>query len=576
MDKLPAVILLKQFSDYKASHIGTKAMGLAELLNQKIPIPKAFVIPAFTLTQILRSNGTGPKIAHTLQNTDWTDHNSVKSSSQVIQNLIKKQKITQEFTLPIIKTYHTLIGTHAYIAVRPSYPDKNHLSKHNAILNAQGDINILDSILELWSQEFTPSQLPQRYKELKTKKLQPPSILIQEMINANAGVAFSKDPSSHNKKTIVIHSVWGVGDHIEELGQFDQFFVDTRTENIILRNIAIKKNQHIRKLDGVKTTPVSTKKRGQSSLSDDQIQSLFKIIVQLKRKHLNHLQIEWASDHNGMYVLSVETMNPSLATPNINKTQPTLSKSAARTTSQLLTQIFQETSTPHQLETIKANLCSPYFCPSNLDQLKQLKIFTKKNSAFPNIALKLIDHNQGVVQLISDHSLLKKQVEIIHQILRNTTSHLKLIIPQVKSAHELGLIKHLLQQQELATHPQLNLYMEITTPENIYHLRNYLSQKIDSFLINTQVLESHLIGREIGQGKLYSFDTQIVKTFLLKLHQFLPERSPLLHSRILLSLPEPNLSLIKIAVANYWDIVVKPSQIAKTQQVIAHTEKELF
>lgn len=578
MDKIPYIVPQKKFGNFQTQEIGNKALGLAKLVDAKIPLPKAFVVPSLTLKAVLDHNQLLPKLLHTLAQIEDQDEYSLKSGSQLIRKLIANQTIPEDICLVIIKAYHTLIGAQKFVAARVSSPDIDQLSTHNATLNIKGETNLLESILELWSEEYLPEKLATILKSKHPQHFAPPSILIQEMIDAqSAGLAFSQDPRTDNKKQILIQSVWGIADHIQENPATDQFLVDIRTDNLVIKNIAHKKTLHTRQIDGTKTDPVPKKKQDQASLPDEVIIALAQMVKRLKRQHLEHIKIEWALNQNQLYLLGISQLTDD--DQQLIQASPWSSPKTSLSTPQAinnLTQVLPHLTTEYQLDTNNQNQANFYFAPTNLLQFEHLKTI-KPNSSHATWTIRLIDQNKGCSHLLTDHKLLKNQLAILTKILhQHRTIKLNLVIPLIRAPHELSLMKHLLTQEKILPQPHVSLYMEISTPENIHRLHQYLSQKVDSFLINTQNLETFLLGKEPHSAPTNSFDTHLVKDYLEKLTQYLPERSAHFHAKIIMTLPEPNLELVKLGVANQWDLVVKPSQVNLTQRAVQNLENQIF
>ncbi len=570
MEVTPTVLPLEVLGRYQASEIGQKAVSLAQLQELSIPTPRSFVIPHSVLTEILEQNHLDYKVTEALQQTDWPDPNSIRSVSQTIQNIIRQQKIDKKLASSIMTAYHDLIGTNAFVAIRTSYPELSHLSHHNAILNVQGDANLLDSMLDLWSQEFATDQLIARFREFQDETLCPPSILVQEMVNAQrAGLAFSRDPDTSNKKLITVYAVLGIADHIQEHSVFDRFNIDITTGQVVMRDVAIKKHQHVRRLDGVEVASVPKSQQTQPALSDTELVTLAQLVQKLKLHQMTHLQVEWASDKHGLQILNQLNM----AEPAPGKPEPrTMVVPPLSGVVASLAQVYaQLTSEYHPVHHQANNL---YLCPQNADQTQQLAVVARQ---YPTavIAYRLWDEQHGAIALISNHHLLESQLDLIADV-SNRSRRLQVVIPLVRTPHELGLLKHAFHLRSLWPHPQVSIYMEISTPENIYSLPHYLKFRPDSFLVNTVKLEKLLLGKEQASENLYTFDSQLVKSQLTKIDQYLPDRSPYFFAKMLVQLPSPNLELIQLAVAKHADIIVKPNQVKRVEQLVTNLESRLF
>src|SRR5205814_900539 len=106
----------------------------------------------------------------------------------------------------------------APIAVRSSAAEEDgdndsFAGQFESFLNIPADAEkVAACAIAVWRSAFSKSALSYREQKGVESMPQPPSILIQRMVNADrAGVAFGADPSSGRRSIALLEAVWGLG-----------------------------------------------------------------------------------------------------------------------------------------------------------------------------------------------------------------------------------------------------------------------------------------------------------------------------------------------------------------------------
>jgi pyruvate,water dikinase len=276
-----------------------KARALAELRHADLPVPPWFVIlpTAFEAS----ANGT------TLENPA-----SIKASPELASHL---QKLTREF-----------FGECPVVAVRSSAIDEDG-SEHSFAGQLDSFLfvepsSIAGKVAQVWKSGFSERILAYRRERNLPGAPQPPSVLVQKMIDADtAGVAFGADPVSGRRGIVVVSACWGLGSGLVS-GECDAdlFHVD-RTGNIILCKIATKTHAHQRSAsatEGVQSIELPKTRAEAPCLTDDQVRRVADL-ARAAAKHFGRPQdIEWALKNGELYLLQSRpiTSLASLADPD--------------------------------------------------------------------------------------------------------------------------------------------------------------------------------------------------------------------------------------------------------------------
>lgn len=131
--------------------------------------------------------------------------------------------------------------------------------------------------------------------------------------------------------------------------------------------------------------------------------------------------------------------------------------------------------------------------------------------AFPDspIYFKLADKSEGMgkvrgcLRLLHQKSLFDPLVQVLdfarHK--RNLTN-IHIVVPFVRGVNELLQIKRELAVKKLQRKNSLQLWMEVSVPENIVNLEDYLVAGIDGVILNLDELISHLNGFDSEEAEL--------------------------------------------------------------------------
>jgi phosphoenolpyruvate synthase/pyruvate phosphate dikinase len=247
--------------------VGKAALELDKISKAKIKTTDGFVVPVETLKKIAHHNNLTEKIKLIEDTNDWDNELLEKKLQKKISQLIKKQNIPEDVSHDIIKTYHKYILKNDFASIRVN---------QIKIDNITGESNLLESILEAWSQAITRQNL------LK----EPVLILVQKQPTVSGFI----QPSPEKKYYYQLQTVHGVFD--KQLGvqnKPDRFEINVSHNTIITRHLNPRKIELTRKLDGYKK--VKNKNRKQAAITDQQAIEISKIAQTINQKFIGNRKI---------------------------------------------------------------------------------------------------------------------------------------------------------------------------------------------------------------------------------------------------------------------------------------------
>ena len=123
------------------------------------------------------------------------------------------------------------------------------------------------------------------------------AVIIQRMVNATrAGVAFSRDPMTSEKK-VIIESNYGLGKSVVDgaITPDSIEYIDENTKEIF---IGYKSKQIIMSDDGIYEKETKEEDTKKCSLSDEEIKEIAELVCKVENKLGFPADIEWAFDTN--------------------------------------------------------------------------------------------------------------------------------------------------------------------------------------------------------------------------------------------------------------------------------------
>lgn len=326
------VHFVKWFSELSNKDVavaGGKGASLAEMYNNKFPIPPGFMITAQSYTYFLEHSGLMPKIKEILEHMDVEDTKKLTQASKDIRKIIDNAHMPKELEEAIVEAYDVLDvdsqhiskakggaldilrNSHEppFVAVRSSattedLADASFAGQQDSFLNVKGKKQLIDKVKECMSSLFTARAIYYRQKKGFDHFKAQLSVVVQRMVNSDkSGVMFSKDPTSE-RNNIIIESVWGLGEGIVS-GRIKPDHYEVSTDyDILVSNIYEKKVAIVRNSAGhdqiVKLNP---EKANQQVLSTYEIKTLAQYGKKLEKHYGKPQDIEFAIEGHDIFIV---------------------------------------------------------------------------------------------------------------------------------------------------------------------------------------------------------------------------------------------------------------------------------
>lgn len=316
------VVELDRLSMDDVSSVGGKNASLGEMLQNLTPlgvsVPGGFATTADAYREFLVQDGLKDRIAERLHHLDITDILALQAAGSDIRRWINEVPFPAEMEKAIDEAYARLekeYGQEATWAVRSSataedLPDASFAGQQETFLNVSGLANIKHSIREVFASLFNDRAISYREHQGFDHEEVALSAGIQKMVRsdiASSGVAFSLDTESGFRDVVFITGSYGLGEMVVQGAvNPDEFYVHKQTlaagRPAVLRRTlgqkAIKMIYSGEASNPVKTVDVAPEQRVLFSLTDDEVETLAKMVVTIEQHYKRPMDVEWAKDGN--------------------------------------------------------------------------------------------------------------------------------------------------------------------------------------------------------------------------------------------------------------------------------------
>jgi len=318
------ILWINEISIEDISLVGGKNASLGEMYNNLSPkgvnIPDGFCLTTLFYWQFLKDNNLDKKLKEIFKKFNPKNLKSLQETGKKCREAFYKSEFSDSLKEEIFSAYKKLedkYGKDVDVAVRSSgvvedMPNASFAGQFETYLNIRGKNGLLKAIKDCFASSFNDRVIAYR-EEKKIDHLKfALSVGVLKMVRsdlASSGIMFTLDTETGFPNTILINSIWGVGELIVK-GKItpDEFYVFKPTlskgyKSIIVKNLGRKNLKYIySKNGGLKEVFVKKEEQLKFSLNDEEIITLANwglIIEDYYSKKNNKWapqDIEWAKD----------------------------------------------------------------------------------------------------------------------------------------------------------------------------------------------------------------------------------------------------------------------------------------
>lgn len=297
--------------------VGGKNASLGEMYHYLRPkgvnLPNGAATTADAYRYFLEAAGLNQQITERLDGLDVNNMHDLASRGQAIRDMIVKATLPDDFAEEIVRSYRELCKKCGHdddmvVAIRSSataedLPNASFAGQQATFLNIKGEDEVVRSVKECIASLFTDRAIVYRVTNGFDHMKVALSVGIQQMVAVRsecAGVMFTIDTESGFKNTVVVSSIYGLGENIVQ-GHVspDEFIVFKPTMAILKRHLGTKKMKMIPSAGNrTKNIAVAVNDQNRFSITDDQVNTLADWGVKIEQHYGHPMDIEWALDED--------------------------------------------------------------------------------------------------------------------------------------------------------------------------------------------------------------------------------------------------------------------------------------
>lgn len=303
------VLNFQEIDKTRIQSVGGKGANLCELSNiEGVLVPEGFCVTTEAYKKITENNEEFNILLDELSNLSVEDREEVSEVSKKIRMIIKKTTIPKDIEDGII-SYLTTFGEKDSYAIRSSataedLPTASFAGQQDSYLNIIGREAILKHIGKCWASLFTDRAVIYRLQNGFDHHKVYISVVVQKMIFPEvAGILFTADPITSNRKTTSIDASFGLGEALVS-GMVNPDIYKVSNGKIVDKNISTKKKAiYALKNGGTEEQEIEHDKQNKQVLKDEQILKLEYMGRKIEEYFDSPQDIEWCLVDNIFYIV---------------------------------------------------------------------------------------------------------------------------------------------------------------------------------------------------------------------------------------------------------------------------------
>jgi pyruvate,water dikinase len=306
MDRV--VLHFQEIDETQVALAGGKGAHLGALSRiDGIRVPAGFCV---TTEAFRRAVARAPSIGHHLDQLarlEPDDRNGVRARSAEIREIFDRIALPDDVAAEVGRALGRL-GEQATFAVRSSataedLPTASFAGQHDTYLNVPGPA-VLEHIRRCWASLFTERAVTYRIVNGIGHRAVQMAVVVQQMVSPRAaGILFTADPLTGNRKVASIEASFGLGEAIVS-GVVNPDVYKVRDGAIIERRVGTKQTAiQASPAGGTCERAVDAARREQPALEDAEVMRLAELGRQIEAHFRGPQDIEWCLSDGGFHVV---------------------------------------------------------------------------------------------------------------------------------------------------------------------------------------------------------------------------------------------------------------------------------
>ena len=303
------VLGFQEIDQAQIAMVGGKGAHLAELSRiEGVRVPAGFCVTTDAFRRIMAEAPSVDERLDRLSRLDPGDREAIRTLSAQIRRTLEGIAIPGDLTAAITLALARL-GEQAAYAVRSSataedLPTASFAGQQDTYLNIVGPAAILQHVSRCWASLFTERAVTYRLRNgFDHRKVQMAVVVQQMVLPEVAGILFTADPVTGNRKVASVEASFGLGEALVS-GLVNPDAYKVRDGEVVAKAIAAKQLAiRARPAGGTQEQAIDPQRQEQPTLTDAQAVRLARL-GRLIEAHFGRPQdIEWCLVDDGFQVV---------------------------------------------------------------------------------------------------------------------------------------------------------------------------------------------------------------------------------------------------------------------------------
>ena len=303
------VLGLPEVDQTQVAVVGGKGAQLGELSRiEGIHVPAGFCVTTDAFRRVMADAPSIDDRLDQLSRLSPDDRDAIRTLSAEIRRTIEGIAIPDDLAAAITGAL-TRLGEQAAYAVRSSataedLPTASFAGQQDTYLNVVGPAAILQHVSRCWASLFTERAVTYRLRNGFDHRKVQMAVVVQQMVFPDAaGILFTADPITGNRKVASVEASFGLGEALVS-GLVNADAYQVRDGEIVAKTVATKRLAiHALPAGGTQEQVIDPARQEQPALTDAQVVQLAQLGRRIEAHFGRPQDIEWCLVDDGFQIV---------------------------------------------------------------------------------------------------------------------------------------------------------------------------------------------------------------------------------------------------------------------------------
>ena len=303
------VLDLQEVDETQVAVVGGKGAHLGELSRiEGVRVPAGFCVTTDAFRRIVADAPSIDDRLDRLSRLSPDDREAIRTLSAEIRRALEGIAIPDDLAAAITRSVARL-GEHAAYAVRSSataedLPTASFAGQQDTYLNVVGPAAVLQHVGRCWASLFTERAVTYRLRNGFDHRKVHMAVVVQQMVFPQAaGIVFTADPVTSNRKVATVEASFGLGEALVS-GQVNPDVYKVRDGEVVTKAVAAKKCAiYASPAGGTQVLPIDPQRQELPALTDAQVVRLAQLGRRIEAHFGRPQDIEWCLADEGFQIV---------------------------------------------------------------------------------------------------------------------------------------------------------------------------------------------------------------------------------------------------------------------------------